>query len=129
MIMNVKNHTASAALKILAHGGEDMRVNICVNGQALTLSAEFDHAVFDVLMQHPPIAAKVREMVRQITLGEGAMTDAQALSEIEEAKRILDKHYDSGFLIGVWHEQYDGISYRYADGRYAELAKRELAEV
>ena len=53
------------------------------------------------------------------------MTDAQALSEIEEAKRILDKHHDSGFLIGVWHERDDGICYRYADGRYAELAERD----
>ena len=53
------------------------------------------------------------------------MTDAQALSEIEEAKRILDKHYDSGFLLGIWNECDDGICYRYADGRYAELAKRE----
>tara|TARA_R110002012_G_scaffold318833_2_gene537864 strand:+ start:582 stop:932 length:351 start_codon:yes stop_codon:yes gene_type:complete len=53
------------------------------------------------------------------------MTDAQALSEIEEAKRILDKHHDSGFLIGVWHEQLDGISYSYANGRYAELAERD----
>tara|TARA_R110002073_G_C9244096_1_gene562023 strand:+ start:297 stop:647 length:351 start_codon:yes stop_codon:yes gene_type:complete len=52
------------------------------------------------------------------------MTDAQALSEIEEAKRILDKHHDSGFLIGVWQEQLDGICYRYANGRYAELAQR-----
>lgn len=53
------------------------------------------------------------------------MTDAQALSEIEEAKRILDRHYDSGFLLGVWHEQYDGICYRYAEGRYDELAQRD----
>ncbi|MBZ8118565.1 hypothetical protein KUD11_07865 [Roseovarius sp. LXJ103] len=54
------------------------------------------------------------------------MTDAQALSGIEDAKRILDKHYDTGFPLGVWHEQYDGIFYRYADGRYAELAQRDL---
>ncbi len=53
------------------------------------------------------------------------MTEAQALSEIEEATRILDKHHDSGFLLGVWHERDDGISYRYADGRYTELAERE----
>jgi len=45
--------------------------------------------------------------------------------EVEEAKGILDKHYDSGFLLGVWHECNDGICYRYADGRYAELAKRD----
>lgn len=53
------------------------------------------------------------------------MTDAPALSEIEETKRILDKHHDSGFLIGVLHQRDDGISYRYADGRYAELAERD----
>ncbi|OCX60550.1 hypothetical protein BFP70_17445 [Thioclava sp. SK-1] len=53
------------------------------------------------------------------------MTDAQALSEAEKAKRILDKHHDSGFLLGVWHERDDGICYHYADGRYAELAERD----
>lgn len=53
------------------------------------------------------------------------MTTPQALSEIEDAKRILDKHYDSGFLLGVWHERYDGIFYRYAEGRYFELAQRD----
>ena len=52
-------------------------------------------------------------------------TDAQALSEIEEAKRTLDKHHDSGLLLGVWHERDDGICYRYADGGYDELAQRD----
>ncbi len=53
------------------------------------------------------------------------MTIAQALSEIEEAKRILDKHHDSGFLLGVWHERDDGICYRYEDGLHDELAERD----
>jgi hypothetical protein len=57
------------------------------------------------------------------------MTDELALREIEAAKCTLEKHYDSGFLLGFWHEQYDGFQYRYADGLYAERAQHELAEV
>jgi hypothetical protein len=79
------------------------------------------HAVFDALMQQPPIAAMVREMVRQVTFGEGAMTDARALEEVSAAKRILQRHYDAGFLLGIF--------YRYADGPYAELAERQSAEI
>ncbi|MEM7644776.1 MAG: hypothetical protein AAF366_19980, partial [Pseudomonadota bacterium] len=44
---------------------------------------------------------------------------------VHETGGTPDKHYGSGFLLGVWHEQHDGISYRYAEGRYDELAQRD----
>lgn len=58
---------------------------------------------------------------------EAPMTDERALFEVEVAVKKLQKHYDAGFLLGIWNEQYDGVAYRCANGRYAELAEREKA--
>lgn len=52
------NQTAKAALQILAQGGDQLSVNICVNGHEIIHSSTFDRAVFDVLLQHPAVAEK-----------------------------------------------------------------------
>ena len=51
-------------------------------------------------------------------------TDKQAVREMELAKRIIDRHYDNRWLLGYHHQEMDGFSYCYADGRYEELAQR-----
>jgi len=56
-------------------------------------------------------------------LQNGGMTDERALIEINEAKGVLDKHIDNGFLLGVWTED-EGFCYRYVDGRYADRAEK-----
>jgi len=53
------------------------------------------------------------------------MTDKRALEEVEAARAVLQRHYDSGFLLGFWSEQYDGFQYRYAEGEYARRAEIE----
>jgi len=58
----------------------------------------------------------------------GPMTDRLALEEVEAAKETLQRHYDSGFLLGFWSEQYDGFQYRYADGDYARRAEIEVRD-
>lgn len=56
------------------------------------------------------------------------MTDQRALAEIEEAQEVLQKHYDNGFLLGFWHEQYDDFQYRYVEGEYARRAEVEAED-
>jgi len=56
------------------------------------------------------------------------MSDDRALEEIGAAKAVLQRHYDAGFLLGFWHEQYDGFQYRYADGQYARRAEIEAED-
>lgn len=56
------------------------------------------------------------------------MTDEFALKEIEAARTVLQRHYDAGFLLGFWHEQYDGFQYRYTEGEYARRAEIEAED-
>jgi len=107
-----------------------------LNGYSFNLTDTSDLQLLEIIMQHEPCADKVfeffdqlRDLVKEPDEPEPEMTDARALAEIEAARRALQKHYDAGFLLGVWTEQYDGISYRYFNGRYAEraAAERELA--
>jgi len=48
----------------------------------------------------------------------GRMTTMRALDEIEAAKRILDKHWNSGMLHSFFYNQVDGFQYSYGEGHY-----------
>lgn len=117
-----------------AEGWGDATLDL--NGYSFYLADGGDQQILEIVMQHIPSAEKVldllaqlREIVEEPDEPEPEMTDARALAEIEAARLVLQKHYDAGFLLGVWTEQYDGVSYRYANGRYAERAEaaREVA--
>ncbi|UWR21112.1 hypothetical protein [Sulfitobacter sp. S190] len=120
-----------AAMQIVEESDNWCEATIESNGHAINLADGFDQDLLEVLAHHKPTLSKLDDLASLLSdiledlREKPPMTDAQALSEIEEAKRILDKHYDSGFLIGVWHEQLDGVSYRYAKDRYDELAQRD----
>jgi hypothetical protein len=103
-----------------------------LNGYSFNLTDADDLQMLEIVMQHGPSADKVldlfdglRDVVKEPVEPEPEVTDARALAEIEAARRALQKHYHAGFLLGVWTEQYDGVSYRYADGRYAAIAEAE----
>lgn len=123
-----------AAMQIVEESDNWGEATIELNGYHINLGDGFDQNMLEVLAHHKPTLSKLDDLASLLSgilenlREKPPMTDAQALLEIEEAKRILDKHHDSGFLIGVWHEQLDGICYRYAVGRYAELAQRDLED-
>ncbi|PCJ06602.1 MAG: hypothetical protein COB16_12700 [Rhodobacteraceae bacterium] len=50
------------------------------------------------------------------------MTDKRALEEVNSAVEVLQRHWDCGFLLGIWQEQMDGILYRFTDGCYESRA-------
>ncbi|AEI94245.1 hypothetical protein [Roseobacter litoralis] len=55
------------------------------------------------------------------------MTDARAAAEIEIAHDILNRHWDSGALIGIRVHQYDGIMLEWQGAHYANRATQKAA--
>ena len=49
--------------------------------------------------------------------------DKRAQMEMMQVKATIDRHYNNRWLLGYHHEEMDGFVYRYADGRYDELAQ------
>lgn len=123
--------TIEKAMQIAEASDKWGEATIELNGYHINLGDGFDQEMLEVLAHHKPTREKLDDLASLLSgiledlREKPPMTDAQALAEIEEAKRILDKHHDSYFLLGVWQERDDGICYRYANGRYAELAKRD----
>lgn len=52
----------------------------------------------------------------------GKVSTKGALDEISAAKRILDKHWNSGMLHSFFYDQMDGFQYTYSDGYYEDAA-------
>ena len=91
-----------------------------------------DAEVIKVLMANTPFsnsAQGIEDGLCEIQdLQDLPMTDRRARKEVESACNTLQRHYDAGFLLGTWHEQYDGICFGCANGRYAELAQVEAED-
>lgn len=49
------------------------------------------------------------------------MTDERALRELDQAKRIIDKHLANGFVADVFVNSDDCFDFAYSVGRYAEI--------
>lgn len=132
--MTIQYKNTARILEILRSGLSEGDVAVAqdhlrIGEYKLDFHDDNDVEVIKVLLANTPFSDSVQGIENGLDdlhdFQDLPMTDRRARKEVEAARNILQRHYDAGFLLGVWHEQYDGICFRYAEGRYSELAERD----